>query len=76
MNKYIYAECPLDYWPFIKTIMANSYGDAVEKLIKKYGEEFDDEFIITDVDDFKHLREYLNDKYYVALSDLEIYEEL
>lgn len=76
MNKYVFAECPIDYWPRIRTIMANSYNNAVEKLIKLYGEEFDDDTIISDIEEFKYLREYLNDKYNLALSDIEVYEEL
>lgn len=75
MNKYIYAECPVDYWPSIKSVMATSYNNAVDKLIDKYSTELDDEEILK-FDDFKLFREYLNDKYSLALSDLEIYEEL
>ena len=41
-----------------------------------YGEQFDDETILNTIDDWEQLREYLNDKYGLALSDLEIYEEL
>ena len=33
MNKYLWAECPVDVWPVIKTLVARSYNDAVEKLI-------------------------------------------
>lgn len=76
MNKYLWAECPQDYWPTIKTTMAKSYNDAVEKLIIQYGEQFDDDTILNTIDDWEQLREYLNDKYSLALSDLEIYEEL
>ena len=36
MNEYIYAECPVDYWPTIKKIMAKSYYDAVEKIIDAF----------------------------------------
>lgn len=75
MNKYIYAECPVDYWPEIKTIMAKSYNDAVEKLINSYSIQFEDDNI-ANLDNFKLLREYLNDKYTLALSDLEVYEEI
>ena len=42
MNKYIYAECPIDIWPEIKTIIAGSYNDAIERLAKRYSVEFDD----------------------------------
>ena len=76
LNKYIYAEATQDYWPQIKTIMAKSYNDAVELLITKYGEELDDDSILDSIEDWDQLREYLNDNYSIALSDLEIYEEL
>ena len=46
MNKYLWAECPTDYWPIIKTIMAKSYNDAVEKIINEYATEFDDDDIL------------------------------
>lgn len=75
MNKYLFAECPQDYWPEIKTIMAKSYNDAVEKLINKYGIELDDDKILN-FDNFEDFREYLNINYSIALSDLEIYEEI
>lgn len=75
MNKYVYAECTTDCWPEIKTIMAKSYNDAVERLINNYLIEFDDDYI-ANIDEFFELREYLNSKYNVALSDLEIYEEI
>ena len=76
MNKYIWAECPIDIWPEIKSMMAKSYNDAVEKLAQKYSIEFDDDKILDFNDDFLRLREYLNDTHELALSDLEIYEEL
>lgn len=75
MDKYVYAECTQDYWPEIKTVMAKSYNDAVEKLINKYGTEFNDDNILN-LDDFRKFREYLNENYSIALSDLEIYEEI
>lgn len=75
MDKYVYAECTQDYWPEIKTVMAKSYNDAVEKLINKYGTEFNDDNILN-LDDFLAFRDYLNEQYSIALSDLEIYEEL
>lgn len=75
MNKYIYAECPVDTWPTINSIMAISYNDAVEKLTNKYSEELEDDDILN-FDNFKSFREYLNDRFNIALSDLEIYEEL
>ena len=76
LNKYLWAECPEDIWPSIKTISAKSYNDAVEKLIMQYGNELEDDFILDSIEDWKQLREYLNDNYSIALSDLEIYEEL
>ena len=76
MNKYLWAQCPVDIWPSIKTISAKSYNDAVEKLIMQYGNELEDDFILDSIEDWKQLREYLNDNYSIALSDLEIYEEL
>lgn len=75
MDKYLWAECPIDYWPSIRTIMAKSYNDAVEKIINKYSNELDDDSILS-FDNWKELREYLNDNHSVALSDLEIYEEI
>ena len=76
MNKYLWAECTQDYWPEIKTIVASSYNDAVEKLIIKYGTELDDDKILDSIEDWNQLRDYLNDTYTIALSDLEDYEEL
>ncbi len=76
MNKYIWAEATQDYWPEIKTIMAPSYKDAVEKIIIKYGTELDDDKILNSIDDWQQLSEYLNDKYTIALSNLEDYDEI
>lgn len=76
MNKYIWAEATQDYWPEIKTIMASSYKDAVEKLIIKYGTELDDDKILDSIDDWQQLSEYLNDNYTIALSNLEDYDEI
>lgn len=75
MNKYLWAECPTDVYPYIKTIMARSYNDAIEKIINKYAIELDDDDILN-YDSWDSLQDYLNDKYNIALSDLEIYEEL
>jgi hypothetical protein len=75
MNKYIYAEATEDYWPTIKTIEARSYNDAVDKIINKYSIELDDDDLLK-FDDWDSFREELNDKRTIALSDLEIYEEL
>ena len=76
MNKYLWAEATQDYWPEIKTIMASSYKDAVEKLIIKYGTELDDDKILDSIDDWQQLSEYLNDNYTIALSNLEDYDEI
>lgn len=76
MNKYIYAEDTQDYWPQIKSILGKSYNDAVEKLIIQYGNELDDDEILNKIEDWEQLREYLNSKYAIALSDLEDYDEL
>ena len=76
MNKYVWAECPMDEWPRIKTCVAPSYKDAVEKLIIRYGEELDDDTILDTMDDWEDLRTYLNKEYYLDLSDLEDYEEI
>ena len=76
MNKYLWAECPQDNWPQIKTVTTKSYNDAVEKLIMQYGTELDDDQILDTIEDWEQLRDYLNDNYYIALSDLEDIEEL
>lgn len=75
MNKYLWAECPSDYWPIIKTIMAKSYNDAVEKIINNYATELDNDDILK-YDNWDDFREYLNDVKSIALSDLEIHEEI
>ena len=75
MSKYIYAEATTDYYPSIRTVVANSYGDAVEKVIEQYKEQFyEDDF--NNIDDWESLQDYLNKNYYIALSDLEDIEEL
>ncbi len=75
MNKYLWAECPTDYWPVIKTIMAKSYNDAVEKIINEYATELDDDDILNN-DTWDDFREYLNDTKGIALSDLDLHEEI
>ena len=75
MNKYVYAEATEDYWPQIKTIEARSYNDAIERIIEKYSTELDDDTILN-FDNWEEFREYLNDEKSIALSDLEIYEEI
>ena len=74
-NTYIWAECTQDLWPTIEKITATSYNDAVEKLINKYSLQLDDDDILK-FDDWKQFREYLNDEYCIALSDIEILEEI
>ena len=75
MNKYLWCEATEDYWPSIKTIMAKSYNDAVEKIINKYATELDDDELLT-YDNWESFRDFLNEFKAIALSDLEIYEEL
>ena len=75
LNKYIYCECTQDLWPTIEKVTATSYNDAVEKLINKYSLQLDDDDILK-FDDWKQFREYLNDEYCIALSDIEILEEI
>jgi len=76
LNKYVYAESTQDYWPEIKTISAKSYYDAVERLIMQYGDQLEDDKILNTIEDLDQLKEYLNNNYSIALSDLEDYEEL
>ena len=75
INTYIWAECTQDLWPTIEKITATSYNDAVEKLINKYSLQLDDDDILK-FDEWKQFREYLNDEYCIALSDIEILEEI
>lgn len=75
INTYIWAECTSDLWPTIEKITATSYNDAVEKLINKYSIQLDDDDILK-FDEWKQFREYLNDEYCIALSDIEILEEI
>ena len=74
MNKYIYAEATQDFYPSIKSVVANSYHDAVEKVVKQYSDKFDK--VADLIDDWDVLRETLNSYYSIDLSDLEDYEEL
>ena len=76
MNKYLWADCPVDVWPSIRTIFAQSYNDAVEKIIMSYGNELDDDKILDTIETWDQLRDYLNDHYSIALSDLEEIDEL
>lgn len=75
MSKYVYAEATTDYYPSLKTVVANSYGDAVTKVIELYKEQFyEDDF--ESIDDWESLQDFLNKNYYIALSDLEVIDEL
>ena len=76
MNKYVYAEATQDYWPQIKSFSAKSYNDCVEKLILQYGNELDDDNILDTIEDWDQLSEYLNNRYTIALSNLEDYDEI
>ena len=76
MNKYLWSECSIEDWPVIKTCIAKSYPDAVEKIVNKYGERFDDDSIFNMNDDWETFREYMNENYNLALSDLEDFDEL
>lgn len=75
MNKYIYSECTEEYWPSLKSLLATSYQNGIEKLINYYSHQFDDDKIL-DLDNIKALQEYLNEKYNFVISDLEDIEEL
>jgi len=75
LNKYIYAEATQDYWPQIRTVSAKSYNDAIEKVINEYSNNLDDDDLL-ECDDWEEFREKLNDSHTIALSDLEIYEEI
>lgn len=76
MNKYLWCECTTDEWPTIETVAAKSYNDAVERIISKYGVKLSDDKILSNIDTWEDLREYLNDEYLTALSDLEDIEEI
>ena len=76
MNLYIWADCPIDEYPIIRHIVAKSYNDAVEKIIIDYGNELNDDTILDTIEDWEQLRDYLNETYTIALSDLEIPEEM
>ena len=75
MNIYLYAEATQDFWPEIKKISANSYNDAVEKLIEKYSDQLDDSDILC-LNNIEKLQGYLNDEYTIAISDLQDYESI
>lgn len=75
MNKYLYAESTQDFWPSIKSVSAISFNSAVEKVINDYALELDDDSILN-FDKWDELRNYLNEKYFIDLSDLDDCEEL
>ena len=75
MNKYVYAEATQDYWPQIKTVVAQSYNEAVDKIIEKYSDEFPDEDF-SKVENWEDLQDILNSTCSFDLSDLEDVEEL
>lgn len=75
MNKYVYAEATQDYWPQIKTVVAQSYREAVDKVIEKYSDEFPDEDF-SKVENWEDLQDILNSTCSFDLSDLEDVEEL
>ena len=74
MNKYVYSE--MYDFPEIKTIMGKSYNDAVERLINKYAEYYEDDDEFFNITDLEGLQIYLCEKYSVELSDLVDIDEL
>lgn len=70
MNKYIYSICEPDDFPYIDTVVAKSYSYAVDKLIKRFVDRFDDDDQITEIGTFEDLQVYLNSKYTIVISDL------
>lgn len=77
MGKYVYAESTVDYYPQLKTIVAPSYIEAVDKVREKYRvqlEEYPDDW--DNLDDWNDLQDFLNENYDISLSDLEDIEEL
>ena len=70
MNTYIYSLCEADDFPSLETIVAKSYSHAVEKLIKKFVDRFEDDDEITDISTFEVLQEYLNATYNIVISYL------
>ena len=76
MNKYVYAEATQDFWPQLRTIMAPSYREAVDKVIENYSDQFPDDDDFSVIEDWDDLRDELNSKFGFDLSDLEDVEEL
>ena len=75
MNKYVYAEATQDFWPQLRTIMAPSYREAVDKVIESYSDEFPDKDF-SSVENWENLHEFLNASVDIDLSDLKDVEEL
>lgn len=75
MDKYVWAECPDECWPTLKSIQARSYQDALERVINHYTEYFDDDKI-GNCENISQLQGYLWDYHEVAISDIEIIDEL
>ncbi len=75
MNKYVYAEATQDFWPQLRTIMAPSYREAVDKVIENYSDQFPDEDF-SNIENWEDLQEFLNVSVDIDLSDLEDVEEL
>lgn len=75
MNKYVYAEATQDFWPQLKTVMAQSYREAVDKVIENYSDQFPDEDF-SDIENWEDLQDFLNVNFSFDLSDLEDVEEL
>lgn len=76
MNKYVYSICDPDDFPYLETVVAKSYNDAVDKLIRKMCDEFEDDNDITEIETLEDLQVYLNDKYTIVISDLYDVEDL
>ena len=75
MNKYIYSICYSDSWPNIESISGKSYSDAVEKLVEKFTDKFEDDNIAK-IDNMEDLQDYLNYNHEIVISDLTDYEAL
>lgn len=75
MNKYVYAEATQDYWPQLRTVIAPSYREAVDKVIENYSDQFPDEDF-SGIENWEDLQDFLNVNFSFDLSDLEDVEEL
>lgn len=74
MNKYIYCEC-YD-WPIIYSIMATSYKEAINKIIELYQKKFPEDSKLSEIDNYEDLQDFLDETYYIMLSDLKEIDEL